>query len=72
LSENAILNPLSIAISLLARQRKKSFLWHIMNGDEKWTYFDNLKRKELWVDAGEPSASTPNRNIHGHKILLCI
>jgi len=35
LSENAILNRLSIATSLLAKQRKKNFLWLIVTGDEK-------------------------------------
>jgi len=72
LSENAILNRLSIATSLLARQRKKSFLWRIVTGDEKWIYFDNPKRKKSWMDPGQPPASTPKRNIHGHKTLLCI
>jgi len=78
LSENAILNRLSIAISLLARQRKKSFLWRIVTNDEKWIYFDNPKQKKSWVDPtirqppGQPSASMSKRNIHGHKTLLCI
>ena len=72
LSENAILNRLTIATSLLARQRKKSFLWCIMTGDEKWIYFDNPKQKKSWVDPGQLSASTPKRNIHGHKTLLCV
>jgi len=35
LLENAILNRLSIATFLLARQRKKRFLWRIVTGDEK-------------------------------------
>lgn len=39
LSENAILNRLSIATSLLARQRKKSFLWRIVTGDKKIDLF---------------------------------
>jgi len=46
LLENAILNRLSIATSLLARQRKKSFLWRAVTGDDKWIYFDNPKQKE--------------------------
>jgi len=46
LSENAILNRFCIATSLLARQRKKSFLWRIISDDEKWIYFDNPKRKK--------------------------
>lgn len=43
-----------------------------MTGDEKWIYYDNPKRKKSWVSPGEPSTSTPKRNIHGHKVLLCI
>lgn len=43
-----------------------------MTGDEKWIYFDNPKRKKSWVDPGQPSASKPKRNIHGHKTLLCV
>jgi len=38
LSENAILNRLFIATSLLAKQRKKSFLWRIVT-DEKMNLF---------------------------------
>jgi len=53
LLENAILNRLSIATSLLARQRKKSFLWRIVTG-EKWIYFDNPKRKKSWIPANHP------------------
>ncbi|VVC42845.1 Transposase, type 1 [Cinara cedri] len=30
------------------------------------------KCKKSWVNPGEPSTSTPKRNIHGHKVLLCI
>jgi len=65
LSENAILNHLSSATSLLARQRKKSFLWRIVTGDQKCIYLDNPKRKKSWVDPGQPSASMSKRNIHG-------
>lgn len=72
LTENAISSRFNIAVSLLARQKKKSFLWRIVTGDEKWIYYDNPKRKKSWVSPGEPSTSTPKRNIHGHKLLLCI
>jgi len=71
LIENAIANRLNISISLLARQ-KKSFLWRIVTGNEKWIYFDNPKRKRSWVDSGQPSTSTPKRNIHSHKTMFCI
>ena len=72
LSDSAIHNRFNIAVPLLARQKKKSFLWHIVTGDEKWIYYDNPKRKKSWVNPGQPSTLQPKRNIHGHKIMLCI
>ena len=31
-------------LSLLSRQRRKSFLWKLVTGDEKWIHFENPKR----------------------------
>lgn len=59
-------------LSLLSRQKKKSFLWKLVTGDEKWIYFDNPKRRKHWVDPGQPTTSTPKRNAFGKKMLLCI
>lgn len=72
LSKDAILNRLSVVTSLLVRQRKKSFLWRLVTGGEKWIYFDNLKRRKSCVDLSQSSTLTPRRNIHEHKTLLCI
>uniref|UniRef100_A0A1I7XH59 HTH_48 domain-containing protein n=1 Tax=Heterorhabditis bacteriophora TaxID=37862 RepID=A0A1I7XH59_HETBA len=44
LSENSIGRRLNICISLLARQRKKTFLWKIVTGDEKWIIYDKPNR----------------------------
>jgi len=33
---------------LLQRHRRKSFLHHIVTGDEKWIRYNNLKRKKSW------------------------
>lgn len=57
---------------LLQRQQKKGFLHRIITGDEKWIHYDNPKRKKGWVPKGSPGPSTPKRNIHGSKIMLCI
>ena len=43
-----------------------------MTGDEKWIHYDNPKRRKSWVKPGQAVASTPKRNIHGSKLLLCI
>ena len=57
---------------LLQRQKRKGFLHRVVTGDEKWIYYDNPKRKKSWVKPGQAVASTPKRNIHGSKLLLCI
>lgn len=57
---------------LLQRQKRKGFLHRIVTGDEKWIYYSNPKRKKSWVKPGEAVASTPKRNIHGSKLMLCI
>lgn len=57
---------------LLARQKRKDFLYRVVTGDKKWIYFDNPKRRKSWVEPGQPSTSQPVRNIRGKKALLCI
>lgn len=63
LTERAIGCRLSTCLSLLARHQRKSFLWKIVIGDEKWVYFDNPKRKKSYVDKGQPSQQVAKRNI---------
>ncbi|MEZ0498455.1 ArsR family transcriptional regulator [Sphingomonas sp. IW22] len=72
LSERNISCRLTTCASLLARQRKKDFLWKIVTGDEKWIGYDNPKRIHSWVDPGMPATSTAKVNIHSKKVLLCI
>ena len=46
LSEVNIAQRLSLCVSLASRQKKKSFLWKIITGDEKWLYYDNPVNKK--------------------------
>lgn len=57
---------------LLERNKKKGFLHRIVTGDEKWIYYENPKRKVSYVKPGEPGPSTPKRDIHCDKVMLCI
>lgn len=61
---------------LFQRQKRKGFLHRIITGDEKWIYYDNPKRKKVYGRRGEPLPSTlkstPKRNIHSSKVMLCI
>ncbi|GFU63742.1 mariner Mos1 transposase [Trichonephila clavipes] len=57
---------------LLARYKRKSYLHRIVTGDEKWIYFENLKRNRSYVDPGQPSKSTARSNCFGRKRMMCI
>ncbi|KAG5313551.1 MOS1T transposase, partial [Pseudoatta argentina] len=37
---------------LLQRQKRKDFLHRIVTGDEKWTHYDNPKRRKSWGKPG--------------------
>ncbi|EGI60167.1 Mariner Mos1 transposase [Acromyrmex echinatior] len=36
----------------LNKQHRKSFLWKIATGDEKWIFYDNPKKRKHYVDPG--------------------
>ncbi|GFX74642.1 mariner Mos1 transposase [Trichonephila clavipes] len=57
---------------LLARYKRKSYLHHIVTGDEKWIYFENPKCNRSYFDPGQPSKSTARPNRFGRKRMLCI
>jgi len=57
---------------LLQRYQRNSFWHRVVTRDDKWVFYDNPKRKKLWVDPGQPTTWTPKRNIHGSKVLLYI
>ena len=54
LTERAVPNRLTISEILLQRQKRKGFLQRINTGDEKWKYYDNLKRLKAWVKQNKP------------------
>ena len=47
---------------LLARHKRKGFLYRIVP-DEKWIYYDNPKKRKSWRTPGYVSTAKPN--IHG-------
>lgn len=56
----------------LSRYERKIFLHRVVNGDEKWIYFGNPKRKKAWFDPEEPSTSTARVNSLRKKSMRCI
>lgn len=57
---------------LLERHSRHGFLHRIVTGDEKWIHYENPKRLKAWVKPGEPTPSTPKREVHGLKVMLSI
>ena len=72
LSEVNISERLSICVSLSSRQKKKSFLWKIVTGDEKWLYYDNPVRQKQWLSPGQAAITTPKPGIYRKKVRLCV
>ena len=66
-SEKNKADRLSIATSLLSRQRNYPFLDKIITGDEKWITNDNA-RKRQWVDKDIYPQLDPKAELHGRKI----
>ncbi|GFX99495.1 mariner Mos1 transposase [Trichonephila clavipes] len=57
---------------LLARYKHKSYIHRIVTGNEKWIYFENVKRNRSYVHPGKPSKSNTRLNRFGRKTMLCI
>uniref|UniRef100_A0A1I7XEP6 HTH_Tnp_Tc3_2 domain-containing protein n=1 Tax=Heterorhabditis bacteriophora TaxID=37862 RepID=A0A1I7XEP6_HETBA len=66
LFEDSIGRQLNPCIPLIARQRKKNFLWKTVSGEGKYIMHDNPKHTYIM---GRPR--TANK-ISGQKVLLCI
>lgn len=63
LSEKNKTDRLSIATSLLSRQRNDPFLDEVITGDEKWITYDNVVRKRQWVDKEKSPQPDPKPNF---------
>ncbi|KAG5311619.1 SETMR methyltransferase, partial [Acromyrmex insinuator] len=55
LTQKNLMDRISICESLLNRNKINPFLKRMLTGDEKWITYDNVKRKRLWSNRGEPA-----------------
>ena len=72
LSDKNLLNHISACDSLLKRNENVLFFKQIVTGDEKWTLYNNVKRKRSWGKWNDPPPTTPKAGFHPKKVMLCI
>lgn len=72
LSEHNKAQRLNICASLLSRHKNDPFLDRIITCDEKWILYDNPHRAGQWVDADQPPAKVPKRDIHSNKVMVTV
>lgn len=72
LSEINISQRLNTCAFLSAKHKKKSFLWKIVTGDEKWIYYDNSVNKKQWLSLDQAPLHVPKPEIHRKKVMLCV
>jgi histone-lysine N-methyltransferase SETMAR len=72
LTETNRTNRIEKCVSLLSRHKFSYFLDRIVTCDEKWIFYDNVVRQRSWCAPGEPPLTTPKRDIHSSKLMLCI
>ena len=72
LSEQNLIQRVSIASSLLACNNSERFLHRIITGDEKWVFYVNIRRTKQWTTRGQTPLPTAKPGLHPKKIMLSI
>ncbi|XP_025263217.1 histone-lysine N-methyltransferase SETMAR-like [Camponotus floridanus] len=72
LTERNKLNRMTVALSLLERNKKEPFLDRMVTGDEKWILYNNVQRKRTWKKAAEGAEPVAKAGLHPMKVLLCV
>ena len=65
LSENNLKSRVAICSSLHSRQLVSPFLNSLATGDEKWIFYQNVKRRRQWPGKGDRLQPQPRRELHG-------
>jgi len=72
LTEAQMAHRTDICDSLIERRQNRPFLESLVNGDEKWIVYINLKRKRSWGSPFDPPNVSPKPDLHQKKVLLWI
>lgn len=72
LTEENKITRLTIANSLIARNKAEPIIDRIITCDEKWIEYDNSRRSGQWVERGKPGGTMPKKDLHPKKILITV
>ena len=72
LSEETLLDCISACDCLLKHNENIPFLKHIVTGDEKWIWQNNVEQKRMWGKAKWTTTTTWKTGLHQEKVMLCI
>jgi [histone H3]-lysine36 N-dimethyltransferase SETMAR len=56
----------------LQKHNEGIFLDKIVTGDEKWVFFNNVKRKKQWTKRGTKAKATAKPGLHPKKVLISV
>ncbi|GFV88764.1 histone-lysine N-methyltransferase SETMAR [Trichonephila clavipes] len=71
LSDSNRADHVRIFTELLQRNEQTPFLKNLVNGDESWLLFKNVKRKKVCVSPGISSKEIP-KHVHCKKAMGCV
>lgn len=72
LSQDNLLQRITISSSLLARQKLCPFLDRVVTGDEKWILYVNPDNRGQWISKDQVPLTTPKPGLHPRKVMLCV
>jgi len=61
-----------VCTSLLARNKRDSFLHRVVTCDEKWILYDNRRRSAQWLDKDEAPKHMPKPSLHPRKVMVTV
>ena len=70
LSEETLMDQISICDSLYKRNEKIPFFKQVVKGDKKWIIYNNVERKRSWEKRNIPPLASPKAGLHPKEAML--
>lgn len=57
---------------LLENPKDLRFWRRVVTGDEKWVFFRNANKENVWIQPGQPALQVAKQDRFAHKVMLCV